>query len=220
MSPLSNLSVLLLAIASIAAGVAVPESQDYDATATSSSYATESTTSSDYSEYTSATKTHKHDHSTTATSYDTAAQTTMYTTTSSGYASGGSTSSTPTTPTNTSEPPAATQTASDSHGSALCFSIRKKTQKIRETYSQYEDDKIYRMETSRVSHKMIGLTGVAAMFKCSTQVAYDTGMSGRQIKAAFDVLFADEKVRSCGSVDLSNDCSVTMNACSNCKATN
>lgn len=43
------------------------------------------------------------------------------------------------------------------------------------------------------------------------------GMTGAQIKTAFDNLYQNDNVKVCGSSYLSNGCHVTVNGCDDCK---
>ena len=55
------------------------------------------------------------------------------------------------------------------------------------------------------------------MFTCKNAADYAVGMTGEQIKDAFDNLYKDDNVKVCGSSYLSNGCHVTVNGCDNCK---
>ena len=55
------------------------------------------------------------------------------------------------------------------------------------------------------------------MFKCDSDADYAMGMTGAQIKTAFDNLYQNDNVKVCGSSYLSNGCHVTVNGCDDCK---
>jgi len=62
-----------------------------------------------------------------------------------------------------------------------------------------------------------GPEGCAAQFPCDGVAQYSAGMTGAQIKAAFNNLFQNDKVKVCGSSYLSNGCHVTVNGCAGCQ---
>lgn len=123
-------------------------------------------------------------------------------------------------------PPVPSQTSSNNKGSSLCSSIGSTT--CRDAYSQYNDIYLYTAYTSYILSSgaesivndlfpLYADDGCAAMFTCNSDAAYAVGMTGAQIKAAFDNLYANDKVKTCGSSYLSNGCHVTANGCNDCK---
>lgn len=136
-------------------------------------------------------------------------------------------------------PPAPTQTSSNNKGSGLCRAIGDTgyidgNNMCQIAYHKYIDDHLYTQYTSytfttyNLANQAIdiltrglgGYEGCAAMFKCNSNDAYDTGMTGKLIKDAFDNLYQNGRVKVCGSSYLSNGCHVTVNGCSECENTN
>lgn len=62
--------------------------------------------------------------------------------------------------------------------------------------------------------------GCAAIFTCDTDEAYATGMAGWAIIDAFDYMYANDGIGTCGSADFDNACHLTVNACSDCQDSN
>lgn len=117
-----------------------------------------------------------------------------------------------------------TQTASNNKGSVLCDTIGSQT--CKNAYSYYNDDYTYKEYTSYLQNSgdssIINVlfpanNGCTAKFSCKNDDAYAKGMTGKQIKAAFDNLFAHDDVSTCGTSELSNDCSVSVDGCNDCK---
>ena len=118
-----------------------------------------------------------------------------------------------------------TQTASDNHGSALCASIGGGTCKA--AYAYYNDNFLYQEYTSYIQNAgnsdainlIFGANdGCCAKFTCSDD-GYKKGMTGAQIKSAFDNLFKNDGVSTCGTSQLSNGCSVSVDGCDDCQPT-
>ncbi|KAI1130595.1 meiotically up-regulated gene family-domain-containing protein [Nemania abortiva] len=114
-------------------------------------------------------------------------------------------------------PPAPTQTSSNNHGSSLCGGAVS-GDGCRAAYARYDENRVYTAYTSYTY--LGGLDGCTATFTCNSDAEYAVGMAGWAIIQAFDNLFANDKVKVCGSSYLSNGCHVTVNACSDCKDVN
>lgn len=122
-------------------------------------------------------------------------------------------------------PPNLSQTSSNDKGSSLCSSLNSATCQI--AYSQYNDTYLYKSRASYILPSGVNSAantlffsadnGCTAVFSCHSDAEYAVGMTGAQIKAAFDFLYQNDHVRICGSSYWSNGCHVTVNACENCE---
>lgn len=125
----------------------------------------------------------------------------------------------------TMAPPNLSQTSSNDKGSSLCSSLNSATCQI--AYSQYNDTYLYKSRASYILPSGVNSAantlfssadnGCTAVFSCHSDAEYAVGMTGAQIKAAFDFLYQNDHVRICGSSYWSNGCHVTVNACENCE---
>ena len=121
-------------------------------------------------------------------------------------------------------PPTLSQVSSNDKGSSLCSSLSAKTCRI--AYSQFNDTFLYKTRTSYILPSGVdsissGLfvsadSGCAAIWTCHEKADLAVGMTGARIKDAFDNLYQDDDVKTCGSSYLSNGCHVTANACVDC----
>lgn len=114
-----------------------------------------------------------------------------------------------------------TQLTSNLEGSHLCKSIGPGP--CVSAYSSYNSSYRYTHYTSYVDTaggfdgEWLGW-GCAAMFTCDTDEAYAKGMTGEQILNAFRYLYSDDDVTICGSIYMSNECHLTVNACDLCES--
>ena len=121
-------------------------------------------------------------------------------------------------------PSTLSQVSSNDKGSSLCSSLKVKTCRI--AYSQFNNTFLYQTRTSYISPSRAdsipnGLfksadSGCTAIWTCNDGADLAVGMTGAQIKDAFDNLYQAIGVKPCGSSYLSNGCHVTANACVNC----
>ena len=116
------------------------------------------------------------------------------------------------------------QISSNDKGSSLCSSLSVKT--CRFAYSQFNNTFLYKTRTSYILPSGVdsisnGLfesadSGCTAIWTCKDEADLAVGMTGAQIKDAFDNLYQDDNVKTCGSSYLGNGCHVTANACVDC----
>ena len=136
------------------------------------------------------------------------------------------TSPLPSISTTTTAPPVPSQISSNDKGSSLCSILNGTTCQI--AYSQYNDTYLYQRRASYILPSGVESaantlfssadSGCAAVFNCDTDAELAVGMTGAQIKAAFDFLYhTNDHVKICGSSYLSNGCHVTVNACESCE---
>lgn len=121
-------------------------------------------------------------------------------------------------------PSTLSQVSSNDKGSSLCSSLSAKT--CRFAYSQFNDTFLYKNRTSYIFPSGVdsisnGLfesagSGCTAIWNCRDEADLAAGMTGAQIKDAYDMLYQDGSVKICGSSYLSNGCHVTANACVDC----
>ncbi|KAI1326439.1 meiotically up-regulated gene family-domain-containing protein [Xylariaceae sp. FL0255] len=124
-------------------------------------------------------------------------------------------------------PPAPTQTSSNNKGSSLCGHAITGDD-CKSAYMRYDENRVYNAYTSYtftneddpINVILPANDGCTAIFTCDNDADYATGMAGWAIIQAFDNLFANDKVKVCGSAYLSNGCHITANACSDCKDVN
>ena len=127
----------------------------------------------------------------------------------------------------TTAPPTFSQTSDNDKGSSLCSSISRAT--CQDSYGQYNDTYLYKARTSyilasgvnSVANELFSSAdeGCAAIWTCQSDAEFAVGMTGAQIKAAFEFLYQDASVEVCGSSYLSNGCHVTANMCDDCEPT-
>ncbi|KAN0070829.1 hypothetical protein V8E54_010994 [Elaphomyces granulatus] len=110
-----------------------------------------------------------------------------------------------------STPPMPSATSANSDGSSLCDAYQRFKHSA---ISQYVDSYIYTHYTSYFESDRSG-NGMTAIFQCKDDASYAIGMLGSQIKTAFG--WIGNPTFACGSVYLSNSCSVTVNFCDKCK---
>ncbi|KJX95798.1 hypothetical protein TI39_contig1039g00004 [Zymoseptoria brevis] len=126
--------------------------------------------------------------------------------------------------------PATKETKSNNKGSGLCVSLKDETAKNLEgqnmcqvAYSRYLDKELYTDFTSYTYtgddafndwlssfaplSGLVGQSGCSAKFSCNGDDEYKQGMTGAQIKSAFEHLF-ETKAKVCGSSYLDNGCRV------------
>jgi hypothetical protein len=124
-------------------------------------------------------------------------------------------------------PPAPTQTDSNPKGSTLCKSAISGEDCIN-AYHRYDENRVYNAYTSytftneedAINVLLDAEDGCAAIFTCDDDAAYAVGMAGWAIIEAFDYMYENDGVDTCGSAYLSNGCRITANACSDCLDTN
>ena len=117
-----------------------------------------------------------------------------------------------------------TETSYNNGGSAICGDINRKA--CQTAFSQYNDANVYTQYSSYVAsagNTAINVIfgpfanqGCTAKFSCDSDAAYAKGMTGQQIKAAFNQLYTHSDVSICGTSDLSNGCRVSVDACNDC----
>ncbi|KAI9767671.1 MAG: hypothetical protein M1840_005542 [Geoglossum simile] len=124
-------------------------------------------------------------------------------------------------------PPTPSQTSCNNHGSGLCPEAES-VGACPVAFARYSDGYRYTSYTSYTVSFVgdtldpggllgFGNPGCAAMFTCNDDQAYAVGMTGKQIKDAFQNIFDHCKVSACGTAYLSNGCHVTVNGCRECK---
>ncbi|KAH8678326.1 hypothetical protein BX600DRAFT_545929 [Xylariales sp. PMI_506] len=124
-------------------------------------------------------------------------------------------------------PPAPLQTASNPDGSSLCESAISGDD-CKAAYSRYDENRVYTAYTSYTytnAEDAINIVlgaddGCAAIFTCDTDADYAVGMAGWAIIQAFDYMYANDGVDTCGSAYFDNGCHITANACSDCEDSN
>ena len=127
-------------------------------------------------------------------------------------------------PSNNSVASTLSEVSNNDKGSSLCSSLSAKTCRL--AYSQYNNTFLYQTRTSyilpsgadSISNTLFesANNGCAAMWSCNNEADLAVGMTGAQIKDAFDNLYQDASVQTCGSSYLNNGCHVTANACVDC----
>ncbi|KAN0080822.1 hypothetical protein V8E54_004026 [Elaphomyces granulatus] len=112
-------------------------------------------------------------------------------------------------------PPMPSATSGNHNGSSNCWAYQWHAPPA---ISQYVDSYIYTNYTSYFKSDAYGFyDGIAAIFQCKDDASYAIGMLGSQIKTAIGWIKSIYKGKACGSVYLSNSCSVTVNYCGECK---
>lgn len=121
-------------------------------------------------------------------------------------------------------PSTLSQVSSNDKGSSLCSSLSVKTCRL--AYRQFNSTFLYKRRTSYILPSGVdsisnGLfesadSGCTAIWTCHDEADLAVGMTGAQIKDAFDNLYRDGDIKTCGSSYLSNGCHITANACVNC----
>ena len=132
--------------------------------------------------------------------------------------------SAPPLPSTNTVPSNLSQVSSNGKGSSSCSSLSVKTCRI--AYSQFNNTFLYKNLTSYILPSGVDSTsnglfesadsGCTAVWTCNDAADLAVGMTGAQIKDAFDNLYQDASVEICGSSYLSNGCHVTANACVDC----
>ncbi|KAN0070818.1 hypothetical protein V8E54_010983 [Elaphomyces granulatus] len=112
-----------------------------------------------------------------------------------------------------STPPMPSATSGNHDGFFYCAPFR---QVAPSAISQYVDSYIYTNYTSYYYSEGFR-TGITAIFQCKDDASYAIGMLGSQIKTAIGWIKSIYKGKACGSVYLSNSCSVTVNYCGRCR---
>lgn len=133
-------------------------------------------------------------------------------------------SSAPSLPSTGPAPQNLSEVSNNGKGSSLCSSLSDKTCRI--AYSQFNDTFLYKTRTSYILPSGVdsisnGLfvsadSGCAAVWTCDNEADLAVGMTGAEIKDAFDNMYQDGNINKCGSSYLSNGCHVTANACVDC----
>jgi hypothetical protein len=112
-------------------------------------------------------------------------------------------------------PPMPSATSGNHDGSPNCAAYQWHAPSA---ISQYVDSYIYTNYTSYFNSDKYGFyNGITAIFQCKNNASYAIGMLGSQIKTAIGWIKSTYKGKACGSVYLSNSCSVTVNYCGECK---
>ncbi|KAK7409426.1 hypothetical protein QQX98_008387 [Neonectria punicea] len=119
----------------------------------------------------------------------------------------------------TIRPPDATQTDANNKGSSQCHSIDDACDRA---IAKFDDDFIYTEFASYYTRIKKGIIIVATFGQAGCVVEYDCddwaqgGMTGKQIKDAYQYMKDNNGVNKCGTNYLSNTCHVTSNYCTNC----
>ena len=121
-------------------------------------------------------------------------------------------------------PSTLSEVSNNDKGSSKCGSLSGMT--CRSAYSQFNSTFLYKTQTSYILPSGVDSTsnglfqsadsGCVALWTCDSEAEYAVGMTGAQIKAAFDYLYQVDGIQICGSSYLSNGCYVTTNRCVDC----
>ena len=119
--------------------------------------------------------------------------------------------------------PAPVEVSYNNDGSSSCNHIRRED--CQNAYRQYNPGTVYHSYTSYIAFSGAsfinilagGGLGCTAKFNCKDQLAFDDGMTGSDILAAFDHLYIHDDVGICGTSTLSNGCSVSLDMCDGCQ---